>query len=188
MLWKWTLNHESQSWLTDLNLALGILVSHRGPCQLGLRSSSMIRLFKGTWEDSESRLSHSPLNPWIGKFCSCPFVANLPRLTQFHYWSAGNETNFFLHGKIPCGLLWLLKWPLKGFEGFKFEAWRRSVGIFAVDIESVHKLPTYKIVYNSHVGPFHRRRYLGLLLCPRHWNILFTKVVLFMCVELYSRL
>ena len=121
MLWKWTLNRESQSWLTNLNLALGSLVAHRGPCQL--RSSSMIWLFKGTWEDSESRLSHSPLNPWIGKFCSCPSVANLPRLTQFHYWSAGNETIFFLHGKIPCGLLWRLKWPLKGSAGFKFEAW-----------------------------------------------------------------
>ena len=95
ILWKWTSNRESQSWLTDLNLALGSLMAHRGPCRLVLRSSSMIRLFKGTWEDSESQLSHSPLNPWIGKFCSCPSVANLPRLTQFHYWSAGNETNFF---------------------------------------------------------------------------------------------
>ena len=44
-------------------------------------------------------------NPWNGKFCSCPSVENLSRLTQFHYWRAGNETNFFLHGKIPCGVL-----------------------------------------------------------------------------------
>ena len=108
----WTYR-ESQSWVTDLNLALGSLVAHRGPCQLELRSSSMMWLFKGNWEDYESRLSHSPLNPSISKVCSCPSIANLPRLTQFHYWRARNETNIFLHGKIPCSLLWRIKWPLK---------------------------------------------------------------------------
>ena len=32
-------------------------------------------------------LSNSPLNqyPWKGNFFSCPSVANLPMLTQFHY-------------------------------------------------------------------------------------------------------
>ena len=125
-----------------MNLTLGIIIFHHDPCRLGPRSSSMIWLFKGTWEDSESRLSHGPLNqnPWKGNFFSCPSVANLPRLTQFHYWSVGNETKFFLHEKFFCVLLWRLKWPSKGFEGFKFEScWQAFSNMwFDIDFMPLH--------------------------------------------------
>ena len=125
-----------------MNLTLGIPVSHHGPCRLGPRSSSMIRLFKGTWVNSESRLSHSPMNqnPWKGNFFLFPFVANLPRLTQFRYWSVGNETKFFLHEKFFCVLLWRLKWPSKGSEGFKFEScWQVFPNMwFDIDFMPLH--------------------------------------------------
>ena len=38
-----------------VELDTGSTVAHCGPCPLGPRSSSMIRLFKGTWAKSKSR-------------------------------------------------------------------------------------------------------------------------------------
>ena len=115
----------TESWVTILThqIKLGTRQPSGPPWSVSIGTEILIHdpTIQGNLGRLWVQLSHNPLNPWIGKFCSFPSIENLPSLTQFHYWSVGNETNFLLHGKIFCGLLWHLKWPLKGSEGFKFE-------------------------------------------------------------------